>query len=369
MKKGQIITVLVIILIIVAGWLFAASGKKPAGRTDLLTVGIISPLSGEVATMGEGIKRSIGLALLQAEASNKKAVTVRYEDDQCDSKKAISAYQLLKQLDVKVFYIACSGSVLAVAPLAKQNGDLILTAYAGSSEIRKTGDEVIRFIPDALSVTDAIIKYVDPASGNISGSSTFALLYESQAYSVSVADEIKKKFTEQGKSILIEEQYASNAKSLKTQIVKIKSQNPDYLIFIPVSDQIAQIAFKEMKDLKLTSAIIGDVNVCDYSFSSKDFGLKSICFKAAFNNDESKRFEEEYLRVYSAPSQYAFYDAATYDIFHILNEIALNKNGAIENIEFLKKSLLQGVKGKISSYEFDSNGEVKGVRYLNVVER
>ena len=96
-------------------------------------VGIITPLSGEAASMGEFVRKAV-------ELDTYKSFTTRFEDDACDPKKAVTAYNLLKLENIKVFYVTCSGSVLSIAPLAKQNGDLIITAYAGSAEIRKTGE-------------------------------------------------------------------------------------------------------------------------------------------------------------------------------------------------------------------------------------
>jgi len=126
------------------------NGKE---EQDQPALGVIVPLSGSTATMGSSIVRDLQML-------NLKTLALHFEDDQCDPKQAISVYRRLRLKSVKYFYLACSGSVLALAPLAKKDGTLIITAYAGASAIRTTGPEVIRYIPDALSISQEIVKYL-----------------------------------------------------------------------------------------------------------------------------------------------------------------------------------------------------------------
>ncbi|MCB0336388.1 MAG: hypothetical protein KDD62_08780, partial [Bdellovibrionales bacterium] len=78
------------------------------------------PLTGSGALIGKSIQGVTKLAQLNS-------IEPVFEDDQCVGKHAVSAYLKLRQQDIRVFYMACSGSILAIAPLAKKNGDLILT--------------------------------------------------------------------------------------------------------------------------------------------------------------------------------------------------------------------------------------------------
>ena len=153
-------------VLLIAGAMFVVLSTGDQTGTSI-KVGVISPMSGAATTMGEEIVNSINLA-------STNSLSIVFEDDQCDTKKSISAYQKLKLQGTHVFYVACSGSVLALAPIAKQDGNLIVTAYAGSSEIRKTGDEVIRFIPDAVSVAEAMAEF----ASTLPISSKIGLLYE-----------------------------------------------------------------------------------------------------------------------------------------------------------------------------------------------
>jgi branched-chain amino acid transport system substrate-binding protein len=335
MNKKLIIIGAVLCVLIITSYL--------GNKTNRLAIGVITPLSGEAASMGEGVRNAIDLAVSEIDDSN---FSVKYEDDQCDTKKAVLAYQKLKSEGVHVFYVACSGSVLALAPLAKEDNNLIITAYAGSSEIRKTGDEVIRFIPDSVTVVDAITEYFKESA------TTTALLYENTAYPLSVANSLKEKL-----AINLDLPYNATSRSLVLELLKIKQSNVSKIIFIPLSDKLANTIYKEMKTLGLKTSIVGDVNVCDYSSKPSDFGIPYVCFKAEASGERVENFKMKYKQRFGIESQYLFYDVATYDsIFGIYKT-----NGK-------KEEILKGVEGPTHSYLFDQKGELlNGYKYLKLV--
>lgn len=341
MKKVILAVIVIVLLVIVVG---VTSNKSSTN----LTVGVIGPFSGPAASAGESIQRSLGLV------ATSSGVNFVYEDDQCDIKKALSAYQNLKLKDVKVFYAACSGSVSALAPLAAQDGNVILTAYAGSSDIRKTGTEVIRFIPDALTIVDAINEYIAAHPED-----TYAVLYQNQDYAKSVVDALSDKA-----KVVFKEAYLPEDKTYLTLITKIKGSGATKVIYVPVSDIAAKEVLKEMQTLKLNLPIIGDVNLCDYSFSPKDFGLHGVCWRAELTTAGFEDFKTTFKATYNADPAYPFYDAVTYDVGTLLTQL-LPKTKSIEE---LKKTILAGVEGKITKYTFEPNGEVIGSKYLVQVE-
>lgn len=340
--------ILVVIIVIVAVVIGLGIRNDDGG---VIKIGIINPLTGPAGSMGEEVVNAIKLA-----TSTK--LQFLFEDDQCDAKKAVSSYMKLKQEGTHIFYLSCSGSLLAVAPLAKQDGNLILSAYAGSSEIRKTGDEVIRFIPDALSVADAMANYVT----NMKSRPKIGLLYEEQDYAKSVALALKEKL---GEKVIIEERYVATDTTFRTQITKLKGQRIDVLLYIPTSDKAAQLIYKELQTLNYKPLLVGDVNVCAYPFSPKDFGLKGICFDAGFSveTDAYKQFLIDYKNRYGVESNAAFYSAITYDIFKLLDK------SNQKDVPSLKRYFLNGIKGEMSDYSFTPNGEVIADQYLKMFER
>lgn len=318
-----------------------------------LKVGVIVPLTGGAASMGEGLERAITLA----PHSNLELI---FEDDQCDAKKALAAYHALKTKGVRVFLLACSGSVLAIAPHAKRDSNLILTGYSGSIKVRDTGAEVIRFNPDGLSLGDAIIQYLQAPERH--KWRRIGLLFEEQDYAQSLAAYLNKNLSTR---IVHSQSYLPNQPNFTAELLKFSSKNLDAIIFIPVSVPAARSIYQNMAEIHFKVPLIGDVNSCDYDFSPSDFGLTGVCFSAAFSNPGYQqflgRFRERYAN--STPT-YPFYDAISYDIIAVLDTLAPQLRGANPAAE-LTARILAGVSAPVSEYQFTPDGEVQGgLKYL-----
>ena len=350
-KTTWIIGIILIVLILI----LVNNNSTKDQTSGSIKLGVITPATGPAGQMGEEVLNSLKLASITN-------VTMSFEDDQCSGKQAVSSYNKLKSEGVHIFYVACSGSVLALAPLAKEDGNLILTAYAGSSEIRKTGDEVIRFIPDAVSIANAMAEYTI----SLRDVKKIGLLYENQDYSKSAAMILKDKT---GTLISEEETYSAEDTSFRTQITKLKANGVDTLLYVPTSDKAAKLVYAEMKNLSYKPYIIGDVNVCEYPFSPKDYGMKSTCFDSGFNIETQayKDFILSYQTVYGHPASAGFYDAVTYDIVKILDAYKSTKKTV--KVDDLKKYILAGVKGEMTDYAFTSEGEVLGSNYLKQINK
>ncbi len=343
---------LAVVIIVIGGW-YALSGK-PEVNAQKIMIGVIAPLNGPAASMGEAIRNSVNLV----KAGN---VTFEFEDDQCDAKKAIAAYQAMKLKGTRIFYVACSGSVLSLAPMVKENNDLIITAYAGSTEIRKTGKEVIRFNPDGMSVIGVMTDYLASAPF-----AKYGILYEKQDYAQSVVDGLKGKLD---KNIVAEEGYLSADTSFKTQIAKLKASGADAIIFVPVSDVAAKIIYGEMRDLKMDKPIVGEVNACDYAFKPSDYGLKGVCWRAGIDTEGYKAFAAAFKAKYGSDPAYPLYDSFTYDSMGIVDRLLAGKtpldDAAVRSIE---DEIVKGQKGNVTDFSFDADGEVLANQYLKLIE-
>ena len=316
-------------------------------------LGVIVPLSGLAGSMGASLEGALRLAA----AAN---VELIFEDDQCEAKKALAAWHKLTREGVRVFYLACSGSILALAPLAKAEGNLILTSYAGSAEIRKTGTEVIRFNPDALSVADAMKEYFESHPVQNVG-----LLYEEQDYAVSLANVLGDSL---GARIKVRESYPATDTSFKSILTRYLRGDLETLIYIPVGDTAARIVLKELRELGFSKPVIGDVNLCDYPFKLTDFKLSGLCFSARFENPAYFQFEKSYKERFGRISQYPFYDAIAFDVVRILDQYAASDEfRSASGVASLKAHILAGVSGEMAEYSFTPEGEVSGGwRYLRV---
>ncbi len=124
-----IITIIVVAFII---WVIATKGEKPVPSATDLRIGVISVLSGPFADYGEEIRKGV-----LAEASSTPSVKFVFEDDKCEPKDAVSAFNKLVQFE-KINVIigpACGSPQEAVVPLIKETGAIVLVPSAASKDL------------------------------------------------------------------------------------------------------------------------------------------------------------------------------------------------------------------------------------------
>ncbi len=315
-----------------------------------LEIGVIVPVSGPGSLVGESMAGVVKTAEL-------KNVKIRFEDDQCDGKKAIAAYLKLRKQGLKVFYLACSNSVLAVAPLAKKNGDLVLTSYAGSTRIRDLGTELIRINPDALYIAKVFPEILGEELRPV------ILFHEEQEYASSLADELEVRL---GDDVLERVAYRIDQGSPRAEALRVKQSEAKSIVFIPVAESHATEVLKEFAKLRVSLPILGEVNLCDYPFSPADFGFHGKCLSIRFEGEEYENFLKKYKKVTGREPAYPFFDALAYDLFLYLDTLPSSARAAVPDV---KKSLVKGFQGKFAQYEFSDKGESANTRdYLKMVE-
>ena len=312
-------------------------------------IGLILPLSGGTA--------SYGVTTLGAfELAQPSSYVMLKEDDQCDAKRAVTAYRLLQKKGVRIFYVGCSGGVLAIAPLARKDGTLVLTSYGAAAKVRETGKEVIRLIPDAVSVADALAAYVrEHFPGR---AEKVALVHEEQDYAVSVADTLQKRLDDK---VAVRESYPPEITSVKSMLMRLNRPGISAILFAPTNEASARIVLKELGELRVRTPVVGEVNLCDYPFTLSDFGLNGVCYAARFDSPAFHRFLEEY-REYNRHEAYTpFYDAITFDLARRLDELgrSIDFNTAAGTAA-LQRALLEGFDGRFAAYRFDASGKVVG---------
>jgi ABC-type branched-subunit amino acid transport system substrate-binding protein len=318
-------------------------------RAEPVKLGIIAPFSGPASLMGTSLNGIVKLAHLRNLAPT-------FEDDRCEAKMALSAYHRLRGLGVRIFYMACSGSILAVTPYAKRNGDLILTSYAGSASIRETGAEVLRFNPDAISIAEKLARSLhDELKPTL-------VMFEEQDYAQSLANRLQDLL---GPSAIERMSYRADAESFAAEVMRIRQRKYKSIILVPVSDGTAQRILRALSFGGVTASIVGDVNLCDYPFRPSDYGLHGFCVSARFRGEVFDTFLREYKAHVGRDSAYPFYDAIALDVLKHLDGIVVNN----QEPSSVKAKLLEGFSGAFANYSLTSNGEVQnGGDYLSVLQ-
>lgn len=354
-KKNQTRLWIIVGLIIIILIALVAVSYVPEDGGDTLRIGALLPLSGKNAVYGIEIQNAIELAreeINSAGGINGKSLEVVYEDDQADPALGTIGMQKLVNVDQVPVVLGswASGVVVATAPIAEQN-HVIVMAVAISPSITDAGDYIFRTEPSA---TFYIAKSVELLKNlNIS---TAAVIFVNNEFGRALKDVFISDFESMGGEVLTIEAYAQGDTDFRSQLLKIKSTNPE-LIFIPGYQDTIDV-IKQIKELGIESRILASPTFESKSSIEKlgeiaEEVIYPYHFVAGRGDPKAQHYEQAYLAKYGIPT--GGFAPITYDATYIIAN-ALKK--CEKDTECIKQELYAteyyGVIGKIT---FDEKGD------------
>ena len=130
-----------------------ASSDAAGGDSDSILIAGIAPLTGSLASWGEGAINGYNLAIKEINEAGgvtlgDKTYTLEsavFADDKSDATEAISAYNNCASYDISAVIGSCSSScTLSFVETAQDSGMLVITPYSTNATICKTGDYIFR---------------------------------------------------------------------------------------------------------------------------------------------------------------------------------------------------------------------------------
>jgi branched-chain amino acid transport system substrate-binding protein len=158
-----------------------------------IKIGVILPLTGDGASLGEDCKNGIEIAKDEFNEKGMKIVLF-YEDSQGKPDKAINAFYKLVGTGVKIIIgDLFSSPTLAIAPLAEKNKVFIFSPGASNPKLSGISRYVFRNYPSDNFEGEIIAKYIKKK-----GYSKVALLYPNNEYGVGLKNVLQKLFLNWG---------------------------------------------------------------------------------------------------------------------------------------------------------------------------
>jgi branched-chain amino acid transport system substrate-binding protein len=326
------------------------SNKKNEPGTKI-KIGAVIPLTGEVATYGESLKKGFELAL--AEDSGKYEII--YEDSKADKNTGISAINKLISID-KVNFImgdATSGVTLAIAPIAEKNKVILFDAIATSDAIIKSGDYIFRNAPSNY-------KQAIKASSFITTDlkiNEIAIIYNQTDYGVNLSDKFKSELKTKNITPLFESAYQDGTSDFKTILAKLKASKAK-AVFVPGNYEETANMLKQAREMGIDIPFVGT----DGAYSPKLIEIASNATKNFYltmmgvdaNSEMNKTFVSNYKAKYnSEPDVFSSYGYEAVKI--LLEAIKKEGNNSDKVKEYLYKSTFNSFTGQL---KFDSDGEV-----------
>ena len=358
-KKGIWIWSIIIILLIIVLVYQNVGTSETKGN---IKIGLIAPLTGDVASIGQGTKSAAELAVSEINSAggvNGRMLTLISEDGKCDGKESVSAVTKLINID-KVDAIVggtCSSETVAAAPIAEKAKIVMLSPVSSSPALTTAGDYIFRDYPsDSFQGAKAADFTVNTLKAK-----NIAVLSCMSDWCQGIQQVFKDKAVSLGATIVADERYDDKTtKDLKTQLTKIKATNPDLLYFLGYTDGTV-IGLKQAKEIGLNTKILGgdawgDPKVvvgAGYAAEGTMYLIPASVSNVSFDSAFEKATGSKEVTIGSRES---------YDAVKILAQVMkeVGTNGTKMKNALYKVQGYQGVSGNIS---FDQNGDLSSASY------
>jgi branched-chain amino acid transport system substrate-binding protein len=339
----------IIIIILIIGLFWYGSQKQ-----GTIKIGLITPLSGDLANYGIGTKNAAQMALDEINQKNEKFELI-VEDSPCNANSAITAVNKLINID-KVDVLMgpmCSSELLAISPIANSDKIVVISSSTTSPDITGAGDYVFRNVASDDLRAKVFARYIF----NDKSIKEIAIIYENDDAGVGYKEAFVKEYEKLGGKISIAEVYDKGASDLRTQLTKIKAVNSSSILMLSYPSETG-IILKQSKELGIESnffegfEIMMDPQVAQIAGDAVN-GVVYIQ-SASTDNQLNEKFKKDYKAKYGAEPPY--YAVEAYDIIKIYDSVIKDK----KDLETIKSNLytLKDFQGASGIITFDENGDV-----------
>jgi branched-chain amino acid transport system substrate-binding protein len=352
MKKG----LLLFSLMIATSLILSACGG--AGEGDVIQVGGIGELTGDIPAVGASFKNAAEMAVQEINdaggldvCGKKYTIEFTLEDNAGKADQSASAAQKLITQNNVVAIIGPNASRYAIPASEIAESSQVVLISPWSTNPKTTLDaktnEPKKFVFRAA--------FIDPFQGRVVakfaldnlGAKNAAVLYDvASDYNKGIAEFFKQTFEENGGQVVAFETYTTGDKDFTAQLTKIKDTNPD-VIFLPNYYSEVPLQIQQAHRLGITAPFLGS----DSWGSSELVGLcgadcEGYYFSTHYAADNAspvaKKFIEAYNTKYgNVPDDVA---ALTYDSFGLLWQ-------AIKTACSTDRQAIRDALAKVPSYE------------------
>lgn len=241
MKKQKILILLVAIIVILIVAL-----NSFGENNDIYKIGYIGPETGPSAVLGMDAVAALQIAVEEVNEKggiNGKQVELIVEDDKYLTKDTVNAYNKLVNVDkVDVILAANYGGVFAIAEQAQKDDVIVIDPLDCNDELAGLNDNIFCLATETESIGDSLADYMIAK-----GDKKAAVMYSTKdTFMVIVADVFTEKFESAGGEVMVEE-FNYDDSDFRTQLLKIKSENPEGLVILGHDEQ--GIIMKQAREL------------------------------------------------------------------------------------------------------------------------
>ena len=329
-------------------------------------IGAMDALTGVGESYGNPILNAKLLAVEEINAAggvNGRMLELIPEDSKCAAQDAITAYNKLTDVDgVKIILgTTCSGAMLGAAPLAENEGVIMLSASATSPDIAGAGDYIFR-----TAINDLQLGQDTANTLFADGIRHLATITESTDYAEGARRTTVARFEELGGEVVAAESYASDVTDFRSQLTKLVNANPDAIFLAAQGEFSGGTIIKQVRDLGFEGPLYSEVVPTQPEAlgiaGDAATGLKAIVPNPDLRTQTGKDFLANYEARFGTVATLPWFQGSAYDDVYIAAE-CLGRTGDDQDSAGFRDCLYgltwSGAIG--DGYTFDSNGDVAGL--------
>ena len=364
------------LLIVLVPAVVACSSNGEEGEP--YRIGVMDSVTGPGQSYGTVLVQAKQMAVDEINAGggiDGRMLELVVEDSKCSPKDAITAYNKLTDVDgVKIILgTSCSGAMLGAAPLAGEDGVVMLSASATNPDIADAGDYIFR-----TAINDSNLGIDTGNTMWSDGVRTIATINELTDYAEGVRLTSVQRFEELGGSVAVSEAYSSDVTDFRTQLTKLIGESPDAIHVAAQSEFTGGTIVKQLRELGFSGPIYGEsvvsgTQALEIAGDAAD-GLKAIIPNPNLDTERGREFLSSFRERYGFVTLPWFLGSA-YDNVYIAAE-CLKQTGDDQDADGFRDCLYDlTFSGAIGDdYSFDEKGEVVGlsnvvVEVLPIAER
>lgn len=298
-------------------------------KSDTISVGVVLPLTGHLASAGELMKQGFDLALGEIDNGQLDSPQFKFiiEDDTSTPEGAVAAFnKLIHEDGVSVILGPASSSATKAAfPIAGENRVVAISPTAGARGLGAISDFVFR-IPLA---TDVVVAKGIPVTHAKLGYQRVATMYdETDDFSTDRDKALQETFAAMGVEVLTTEIFRSGDTDFSAQLARVQALNPD-AIFVSALPPEKPLILVEADALGISVPLVvsslTNVEVAAAGTAAEG-AITFIDWLPTDDTPGNQAFVQSYNAIYGvAPNVFV---AASYTSAHILAEAIKNAPSA-----------------------------------------
>lgn len=348
--------------------LSAPQSSPQSNPTKPIRIGALFPLTGGLSQYGEAAEHAARLAMNEINANggiNGKALEIDFQDHACNPKTAVTIFEQLNSAkEIKVFTsAACSGTVLAIAPLLKSNNTnnaILLGTIITTPKITGLSPYVFRnWASDAKQAK----LYADTISKR--GYLKVGVIYEQTDYAQGLYLSLQQ-FLHGTGILVIGQGFEPGATDVRTQLTKLQQVGIDALFISPQTVTSGDVVLKQMRELTIRprGLFVNDNILKAKELLSRYPDILEGAQSGDYTMEQAEPYHDLmilYKKTYGVECPQTNICAGVYDAIHLLSK-AIKENGEdpIAISQYLSTISYEGASGHIS---FDKNNDREGADY------